>query len=138
MMMPGMEMLRGAIDSHVHCCPHINGRTVSVFEAVRAAAEAGLRGVGLMDVFANSSGLAALAMRELDDLGVEVFGGIILIVDVGLGIAIRFAGPFLILPSVAAIFALIVQHRRMLRRVRAGCILHEDLYRDASTAANAL
>ena len=78
MSMPGMEMLLGAIDSHVHCCPHINGRTVTVFEAVREAAKAGLGGVGLMDVFANSSGLAALAMREFDDLGVEVFGGIIL------------------------------------------------------------
>ncbi len=31
---PGMEFLRGAIDSHVHCCPHINLRTVSLFDAV--------------------------------------------------------------------------------------------------------
>ena len=78
MPMLGMEMLQGAVDSHVHCCPHINGRTVTVFEAVREAAKAGLRGIGLMDVFANSAGLAALAMKELGDLGVEVFGGIIL------------------------------------------------------------
>lgn len=75
---PGMEFLRGAIDSHVHCCPHINLRTVSLFDAVRAAARAGLAGLGLMDVFANSSGLAALANRELGHLGVDVFGGIIL------------------------------------------------------------
>ena len=78
MTMPGMELLRGAVDSHVHCCPHINGRTVNVFEAVRAASAAGLKGIGLMDVFANSSGLAALAMAELKHLGIEVFGGIIL------------------------------------------------------------
>jgi hypothetical protein len=78
MPLPGMHLLQGAIDSHVHCCPHINARTVTVFEAVRAAAAAGLRGLGLMDVFANSSGLAALAMRELGHLGVDVFGGIIL------------------------------------------------------------
>ena len=88
MSMPGMELLRGAIDSHVHCCPHINGRTVTVFDAVRDAAAAGLRGIGLMDVFANSSGLAALAMRELGSLGVEVFGGIILEPYVG-GLAAR-------------------------------------------------
>ena len=75
---PGMELLAGAVDSHVHCCPHINRRTVTVFEAVRAAASAGLAGIGLMDVFANSSGLAALARRELAHLGVDVFGGIIL------------------------------------------------------------
>jgi hypothetical protein len=73
-----MELVAGAVDSHVHCCPHINARTVTVFDAVRQAATAGMRGLGLMDVFANSSGLAALAMRELGGLGLEVFGGIIL------------------------------------------------------------
>lgn len=75
---PGMDLLRGAVDSHVHCCPHINQRTVTLFDAVRAAARAGLSGLGLMDVFANTSGLAALANRELGHLGVDVFGGIIL------------------------------------------------------------
>ena len=74
----GMDRLRGAVDSHVHCCPHINDRTVSVFDATRQAAAAGMKGLGLMDVFANSSGLAALAMRELGHLGVDVFGGIVL------------------------------------------------------------
>jgi hypothetical protein len=49
-----------------------------VLEAVRQAAAVGMRGVGLMDNFANSSGLAALAMAELGHLGVDVFGGIIL------------------------------------------------------------
>ena len=74
----GMERLEGAVDSHVHCCPHINDRTVTVFDATRQAAAAGMKGLGLMDVFANSSGLAALAMRELGHLGVDVFGGIVL------------------------------------------------------------
>jgi hypothetical protein len=77
-MLPGADLLQGAVDCHVHCCPHINARSVTVFEAVRQAAAAGMRGVGLMDNFANSSGLAALAMAELGHLGVEVFGGIIL------------------------------------------------------------
>lgn len=77
-MPPGMELLAGAVDSHVHCCPHINQRSVGLFDAVHAAAQAGLAGLGLMDVFANSSGLAALANRELGYLGVDVFGGIIL------------------------------------------------------------
>jgi hypothetical protein len=75
---PFSHLLRGAIDSHVHCAPHINARTATVFDAVRDAAAAGLAGLGIMDVFANTSGLAALAMRELGHLGVEVFGGIIL------------------------------------------------------------
>lgn len=76
--LPYAHLLRGAIDSHVHCAPHINPRTVTVFDAVRQAAAAGLAGLGIMDVFANTSGLASLAMRELGHLGVEVFGGIIL------------------------------------------------------------
>ena len=83
-----MDLLAGAVDSHVHCCPHINRRTVTVFDAVRAAASAGLAGLGLMDVFANSSGLAALARRELGHLGVDVFGGIILEPYVG-GLSVR-------------------------------------------------
>jgi hypothetical protein len=77
-MLPGAELLRGAVDCHVHACPHINRRSVTVFEATRQAAAAGMRGLGLMDNFANSSGMAALAMAELGHLGVEVFGGIIL------------------------------------------------------------
>jgi hypothetical protein len=76
--MPGADLLKGAVDGHIHACPHINGRSVSVFDAVRNAAAAGMRAIGLMDNFANSSGYAALAMRELGFLGVEVFGGLIM------------------------------------------------------------
>lgn len=74
----GIELLRGAVDSHVHCCPHINRRTITLFDAVRHAAAVGMAGIGLMDVFANTSGYAAIARRELRHLGVDVFGGIIL------------------------------------------------------------
>ena len=76
--LPGMNLLRGAVDCHVHACPHINARSVDVLQAVRAAAAAGMRGIGLMDNFANSSGYAALAQRELGHLGVDVFGGLIM------------------------------------------------------------
>ena len=86
--LPGSAMLEGAIDSHVHCAPHINRRTVTVFDAVRDAAAVNMRALGIMDVFANTSGLASLAMRELGHLGVEVFGGIILEPYVG-GISAR-------------------------------------------------
>lgn len=75
---PGSELLKGAVDCHVHACPHINGRSVNVFDAVRNAAAAGMRGIGLMDNFANSSGLAALAAEELSHLGIDVFGGLIM------------------------------------------------------------
>lgn len=74
----GVEFLAGAVDSHVHCCPHINRRTITLFDAVRHAASVGMAGIGLMDVFANTSGYAAIARRELRHLGVDVFGGVIL------------------------------------------------------------
>lgn len=78
MLPEGSELLTGSIDCHVHPCPHMNGRSVTVFDAVRQAASAGQRAIVLMDNFQNSSGYAALAMQELGDLGVEVLGGIIL------------------------------------------------------------
>ena len=74
----GADLLKGAADGHVHACPHINARSLDVFEAVRDAAEAGLSGIGLMDNFANSSGLAALARRHLGHLGVDIWGGLIM------------------------------------------------------------
>jgi hypothetical protein len=73
-----MDHLRGAVDCHIHAAPHLNGRSVDVFQAVRQAHAAGMRAIGLMDNFANTSGYAALAMRELGELGVEVFGGLIM------------------------------------------------------------
>lgn len=76
--LPGAELLIGAVDCHVHACPHLNSRSLDVFQAVEEAAAAGLRAIGLMDNFANSSGLAALANRRLGRLGVEVFGGLIM------------------------------------------------------------
>lgn len=76
--MPGAHLLKGAIDCHVHCAPHLNGRSVNVFEAVRQAAAAGMRGIGIMCNFQNSSGFAALANAELGDLGCHAFGGVIM------------------------------------------------------------
>jgi hypothetical protein len=73
-----MDLLVGAVDCHVHACPHINARTVNVLEATRQAAGAGMSAVGLMDNFCNSSGMAALAMAELGDLMIDVFGGLIM------------------------------------------------------------
>lgn len=75
---PGADLLAGAVDNHIHPCPHLNRRSLDVFQAVQAAADAKMRGIGLMDNFANTSGYAALAMRHLGHLGVDVFGGIIL------------------------------------------------------------
>ena len=76
--MPGMHLLQGAIDCHVHCAPHLNGRSVNVFEAVRQAAAAGMKAIGIMCNFQNTSGFAALANDELGHLGCQAFGGVIM------------------------------------------------------------
>ena len=76
--MPGSHLLKGAIDCHVHCAPHLNGRSVNVFEAVRQAAAAGMRAIGIMCNFQNTSGFAALANDELGHLGCQAFGGVIM------------------------------------------------------------
>ena len=76
--MPGMHLLQGAIDCHVHCAPHLNGRSVNVFEAVRQAAAAGMKAIGIMCNFQNTSGFAALANDELGHLGCKAFGGVIM------------------------------------------------------------
>jgi hypothetical protein len=75
---PGTHLLKGAIDCHIHCAPHLSGRTVNAFDAVRQAAAAGMRAVGIMCNFQNTSGLAALVNDELGHLGVETFGGLIM------------------------------------------------------------
>jgi len=75
---PGHDLLVGAVDCHVHACPHINARRLDAFQAVREAAAAGMIGLGLLDNFGNSSGFAALAGRELGHLGVDVWGGLIM------------------------------------------------------------
>ena len=75
---PGMYLLKGAIDCHIHCAPHRSGRAVNAFDAVRQAAAAGMRAIGIMCNFQNTSGLAALVNDELGHLGVEAFGGLIM------------------------------------------------------------
>lgn len=74
----GMHLLKGAIDCHIHCAPHLSGRSVNVFDAIRQAAAAGMRAIGIMCNFQNTSGLAALANDELGHLGIEAFGGLIM------------------------------------------------------------
>ena len=75
---PGAHLLVGAMDNHVHACPHINARSLDVLTAVREAAAAGMAALGLMDNFANSAGYAALARAALPELAIDVFGGLIM------------------------------------------------------------
>ena len=45
------QILRGAIDNHIHCCPHINKRSTNIFEVVRYAEKNKMHAIGLMDNF---------------------------------------------------------------------------------------
>ena len=74
----GSHLLENAIDNHIHCCPHINNRSVHIFEAVRHANACKMKAIGLMDNFSNSSGYAALVNKELNSINLEVFGGLIM------------------------------------------------------------
>lgn len=72
------ELLAGAIDLHVHAGPHLRSspRRADPVEVAQAAASAGMRALVLMDVFKESAGVAWMVRRL--NLGVDVFGGIIL------------------------------------------------------------
>ena len=77
------ELLRGAIDIHVHAGPHLKSspRRLDPFEAAEQARDAGMRAIVLMDVIETSTGTAWLVSRKVP--GIEVFGGIILNTNYG-------------------------------------------------------
>ena len=72
------ELLKGAIDIHVHPGPHLSSspRSVDPFEAAEQARDAGMAGLVYMDVFEMTTGTAWLVNRRVE--GISVYGGIIL------------------------------------------------------------
>ena len=72
------ELLRGAIDIHVHAGPHIfsSPRRVDPFQAAVQARDAGMRAIVYMDVFEMSNGTAWLVNRAVPDF--RTYGGVIL------------------------------------------------------------
>ena len=73
-----MDLLRGAIDIHVHAGPHIfsSPRRVDPFQAAQQARDAGMRAIVYMDVFEMSNGTAWLVNRAVPDF--RTYGGLIL------------------------------------------------------------
>jgi len=72
------DLLKGAIDIHVHAGPHLpsSPRRVDPIEAATQARDAGMRAIVYMDVFEMSTGTAWMVSRVVPDF--EVFGGLIL------------------------------------------------------------
>ena len=61
------ELLKGAIDIHVHAGPHLisSPRRVDPFQAAEMARDAGLRAIVLMDVIDSSTGTAWMVSRKV-------------------------------------------------------------------------
>ena len=79
------DLLRGAIDIHVHACPHINERRVNALTAANQAIAAGMRGMVLIDNFGISSGVAGLVEELITtEQPFSVLGGIVLNQQVGM------------------------------------------------------
>jgi len=72
------ELLKGAIDIHVHAGPHLfsSPRRVDPFQAAIQARDAGMRAIVFMDVFEMSNGTSWLVNRMVPDF--KTYGGIIL------------------------------------------------------------
>jgi hypothetical protein len=72
------ELLKGAIDIHVHAGPHISSspRRVDPYQAAVQARDAGMRAIIYMDVFEMSNGTAWLVNRVVRDF--KTYGGLIL------------------------------------------------------------
>ena len=73
-----IELLKGSVDNHIHCCPHINKRSTNIFEVIKKAEKLEMHAVGLMDNFSNTSGYASLVKKYLPKLKLKVFGGLIM------------------------------------------------------------
>ena len=73
-----IELLKGSIDNHIHCCPHINKRSTDIFEVVKKAEQLKMHAIGLMDNFSNTSGYASLVKKNLPKIKLKIFGGLIM------------------------------------------------------------
>ena len=72
------ELLKGAIDIHVHAGPHIfsSPRRVDPVEAAIQARDAGMQAIVFMDVFEMSNGTSWIVNRVVPDF--KTYGGLIL------------------------------------------------------------
>ena len=70
--------LEGRYDNHIHCCPHINARSLNLHDAVEDAEREKMIAIGLMDNFSVTSGYASLMNSIFRNFQVKVFGGLIM------------------------------------------------------------
>lgn len=75
------ELLRGAIDTHIHTAPDVVDRHLGDVDAVRSARDAGMRAVVLKSHHTATGDRAQLAAAQVP--GIDVFGGVTLDEAVG-------------------------------------------------------
>ncbi|HKE84527.1 MAG TPA: DUF6282 family protein [Vicinamibacterales bacterium] len=78
---PANDVLRGAIDIHLHSFPDKNPRSLDAIDAAMFARDRGMRAIVLKNHYEPTAGLAYIVRRAVP--GIEVFGGIDLNLTVG-------------------------------------------------------
>jgi hypothetical protein len=103
------DLLRGAIDLHVHPAPSPYPRRIDAVGAAQAAAAAGMRGIALKSHHSDTAMLiAAVADHGLAELDVEVYGGIALNSQVGginphaVALSLAMGGRIVWLPTISS------------------------------------
>lgn len=77
------DLMRGAIDLHVHSGPSTMARLLDHLEEVDEAAEAGMRGVLFKDHYYSVAPFIPMMQRISGDKGVEMYGSLVLNTPVG-------------------------------------------------------
>ncbi len=101
-----LELLRGALDIHVHAGPDLFPRLLDAFEAAEEARAAGLRGIALKHHHIPTVDRAYFASRAVQ--GIEIYGGITLNYAVGglnpfaVDAALRMGARIIWMPTVDA------------------------------------
>ena len=100
------ELLRGAIDTHVHAGPDLFPRLMDAIEAARSARDAGLRGIVFKHHHISTVDRAYLARKTVS--GIEAYSGIVLNYSVGglnpfaVDSALRLGARIVWMPSIDA------------------------------------
>jgi hypothetical protein len=76
------ELLKGACDIHVHAAPDISPRAQDVLDVARAAAEAGMSGLGIKDHTTSTAG-RVFALNRMHPAGPHYFSSVALNPPVG-------------------------------------------------------
>src|SRR5262245_55763914 len=72
------DLLKGAVDLHVHSGPSVMARQVDHIDAMEQAASAGMRAILFKDHYYPTAPIVELIRARYAHTGVEAFGGLVL------------------------------------------------------------